>query len=109
MVKLKLFGYEMKEKSEYIIFFNNKPELLLFSLYYFSTRFSFIKTPIQDMLNELEDMLNEIMKKELPSRIAYKFEAFQELLSIITTSINDFFSSVNHYNTIETSSRYCIY
>jgi len=89
----------MKERTEYEVFFNNKPELLLHSLYYFSTRFPFVKDEVQEMLNGLEDILNEVMSKVLPARIAKKFEAFHELLTIIKSSIFDFYNKVNSYLT----------
>ena len=87
----------MKEKAEYDIFFSNKPELLLHALYYFATRFLFTKEPIECMLTDLEEMLNEVMRKQLPGRIAKKFEAFKELISIIATSIAGFYSSVTSH------------
>lgn len=84
----------MKQKTEYDVFFNNKPELLLHSLYYFSTRFPSVKAEVQEMLGGLEDILNEVMAKMLPARTAKKFEAFRELLGIVKSSILDFYDQV---------------
>ncbi len=53
-----------------------------------------MKSPVQELLNELEELLCEMANRSLPQRIARKFEAFRELLSIITSAIFEFYNSV---------------
>lgn len=62
--------------------------------YHVATRFAFVKSPVQELLNELEELLCEMANRSLPQRIARKFEAFRELLSIITSAIFEFYNSV---------------
>jgi len=94
LIKLKLFSYEMKEGSEFDVFFDNKPELLLYALYYFASRFPAIKIQVQELLNQLEELLSEVTNRGLPPKISRKFEAFKELLSIIISAIFEYYHTV---------------
>lgn len=59
-----------------------------------ASRFPSVKAQVHELLNQLEELLDEVTKRTLPTKIARKFEAFKELLSIVVSAIFEFYSNV---------------